>query len=235
MRCSCSTSPGGESTGDWRRQSFDDRGEEAIAAARALAERTDIDAARVGLIGHSQGGWIAQVAAARNPDEVAFLILLAGPSISVQQQIQDDVESGWTCRGFSALHRSARRAGLRLGLSTLAGTARVVTPGYLSRIIHYDPRSDLPHIGQPTLALFAENDPLVIPGTNLARLHRFFGVAQRNDRLAIATIPGADHFFRTASRCPTGARVSRWAPEFFEAFAHEEYWRWVAGSTDDTP
>jgi pimeloyl-ACP methyl ester carboxylesterase len=90
-----------ESTGDWRRQSFDDRAEEVIAAVLQLAARDDIDPSRIGLIGHSQGGWIAQIAAARHPEEIAFLILLAGPAVSVKQQIRDDAENNWTCRGVS--------------------------------------------------------------------------------------------------------------------------------------
>jgi uncharacterized protein len=108
-----------ETTGDWRRQSFDDRAEEAIAAVRHLASREDIDPTRGGLVGHSQGGWIAQIAGARHPEEVAFLVLLAGPTVSVKQQIRDDTEGGWACGGVSGISHAVRRAGLRFGLGML--------------------------------------------------------------------------------------------------------------------
>ena len=217
------------STGDWRRQTFDDRAEEVLAAVRHLADRDDIDASRIGLVGHSQGGWIAQIAGARSPDEVGFLLLLAGPAISVKRQIQDDLESGWVCRGISGMGLSVRRAGLRFALGILDLVARVARPGYLSRIIHFDPRHVLPEIGQPTLALFAENDPLVLLANNQVRLARHFGTANGNDRLEVATVLGADHFFRSSPLCPGSQRPREWAPGFFEDLAAPEYWNWIEG------
>lgn len=54
---------------------------DVLAGIRFLAARPDIDAARIGLIGHSEGGIIAPMAAATAPDEVAFVVLLAGPGL----------------------------------------------------------------------------------------------------------------------------------------------------------
>ena len=54
---------------------------DAEAAARFLAAQPGIDRARVGLAGHSQGGWIAPLAASREPT-VRFVIAFAGPSLS---------------------------------------------------------------------------------------------------------------------------------------------------------
>src|SRR5262249_58614384 len=48
----------GASSGDWTQQSFQDRGQEAIAAVKFLQGRPEINARRVGLWGISQGGWI---------------------------------------------------------------------------------------------------------------------------------------------------------------------------------
>lgn len=45
-----------------------------------LQKRSDIDAARVGLLGHSAGGMVAAMVAGRRP--VAFLALLASPGLS---------------------------------------------------------------------------------------------------------------------------------------------------------
>ncbi len=52
-----------------------------IAGAAFLAEQPGIDAARIGLLGHSEGGWLAPIAASRT-DLVGFLILLAPPGVS---------------------------------------------------------------------------------------------------------------------------------------------------------
>jgi len=54
------------------------RANEVVSAVKALQERDDIDATRIGVWGISQGGWIAPIAALRSPD-IKFLILVSGP------------------------------------------------------------------------------------------------------------------------------------------------------------
>jgi hypothetical protein len=151
----------------------------------------------------------------------------SGPAVSVKQQIRDDVGSGWTCRGVSAINGAVRRTALRAELGALGLVAHVAKPGYLARIIHLDPRPVLSEIRQPTLALFAEHDPLVIPESKAARLQRFFGTSQANAHLKIATVPIADHFFRNASRCHAGRPRSEWAPGFFDALGDAEHRDWI--------
>jgi uncharacterized protein len=51
---------------------------DALASLELLRNRSEIDATRVGIIGHSWGGMVAALTAARAPD-VGFLIALAGP------------------------------------------------------------------------------------------------------------------------------------------------------------
>src|SRR5690606_15089673 len=71
--------------------------EDALAAIRYLQEREEVSRNHVGVVGHSQGGWVAQLAAARSPD-VAFVVLLAGPSQTVKEQILTDERNhlaGW--------------------------------------------------------------------------------------------------------------------------------------------
>jgi uncharacterized protein len=62
----------GESTGDWQRQSLEDRSDEALAAVRLLKSHPEIAPARIGLWGQSQGANVASLAAARSTD-VAFV------------------------------------------------------------------------------------------------------------------------------------------------------------------
>ena len=64
----------GASTGDWKMSSYDDLANDAIAGIDLLASRSDIDAKRIGLHGHSEGGIIAPIAAVRAPSKVAFIV-----------------------------------------------------------------------------------------------------------------------------------------------------------------
>jgi hypothetical protein len=52
--------------------------EDVLAGVSFLKQRKEIDPKMIGLIGHSEGGMIAPMAAARSND-VAFIVLLAGP------------------------------------------------------------------------------------------------------------------------------------------------------------
>ncbi len=69
----------GASTGDYDAANSADLAEDAEAAMRYLMGHEAIDAARVGLLGHSEGGMIAPMIAARDHD-VAFVISMAGPA-----------------------------------------------------------------------------------------------------------------------------------------------------------
>lgn len=71
---------GGSSAGPTGATSEDFAGD-VLAGVRFLADRPEIDAARIGLIGHSEGGLIAPLAALREPDLLAFLVLLAPPGV----------------------------------------------------------------------------------------------------------------------------------------------------------
>ncbi|MBY0309061.1 MAG: alpha/beta hydrolase [Phycisphaerales bacterium] len=53
-----------------------------------LTGRPDIDPARIGLIGHSEGGLIAPAVAARKPESVSFIVLLAGPGVTGREVLE---------------------------------------------------------------------------------------------------------------------------------------------------
>ena len=65
---------------------FDLLAQDALAGVEALARRDDIDPARIGIFGVSQAGWIAPLAASRS-NQVAFVVLLSGPAVTVGEEI----------------------------------------------------------------------------------------------------------------------------------------------------
>lgn len=74
------------STGDFAMATSADFAEDARAALRYLRTRDDIDHARVGLIGHSEGGAVApMVAAGPDADMVHFAVLIAPPSVKLRE------------------------------------------------------------------------------------------------------------------------------------------------------
>jgi hypothetical protein len=70
----------GKSTGKFAGSTTLDFVSDTKAAVRFLAKQPDIRHDRIGLIGHSEGGLIAPIVASESKD-VAFIVLMAGPSL----------------------------------------------------------------------------------------------------------------------------------------------------------
>ena len=51
-----------------------------IISVDAIRKHSQIDAEKIGLVGHSEGGWTVNYAAAQDPD-ILFFISLEGPTI----------------------------------------------------------------------------------------------------------------------------------------------------------
>jgi uncharacterized protein len=71
----------GGSTGKTADSTSEDFAGDVLADVAYLKARTDIDTAHIGLIGHSEGGLIAPMAATRSTD-VAFIVLMSGPAFT---------------------------------------------------------------------------------------------------------------------------------------------------------
>lgn len=83
----------GRSTGDFAAATHSDFVTDALAAVAWLKTRKDIDPKRLGLVGHSEGGIVAPLAAVQQPGDIAFIVLLAGVGVPMDEllvrQIQD--------------------------------------------------------------------------------------------------------------------------------------------------
>jgi len=77
----------GKSTGKFWEATSADHATDVEAALEFLRNRPNIDASRIGFIGHSEGGLIAPLVAQEDP-ELAFIILLAGPGVTGQEIVE---------------------------------------------------------------------------------------------------------------------------------------------------
>jgi dienelactone hydrolase len=75
----------GESSGDWKHASFEALASDVEAIVNSLGRQPGIDAHRIGLLGSSQGGWIAPMAALHLPN-VAFVIVKSAAAVTPEQQ-----------------------------------------------------------------------------------------------------------------------------------------------------
>jgi uncharacterized protein len=210
----------GESTGNWRRESFEQRAEDVERALELVRSRPEIDARRVGLIGHSQGGWIVQLVAAANPD-IPFVVMLAGPGQTVFDQILTDERIHLERRGTApeVVERKNRR--LRKLLRALSATApacRAVRAHYLCHIIRFDPTPALEQVRMPVLALYGELDPEVPPVPNVELVSAALERAGNPD-VTIHIFPQTNHLFwiaRTGLRDEYMQLRQEFAPGFLD-------------------
>ncbi|MCI0343233.1 MAG: alpha/beta hydrolase [Planctomycetales bacterium] len=130
----------GGSTGDWSRETFQERADDVRALAALLRARPDIRADRVGLCGHSQGGWIAPLAASAGPREIAFLVILAGSAETPAEQDLSSTRHRLRAAGFDET-AAGEAVALKRALHDLA-RGGTVEPTGVARLL--DAASDRP-------------------------------------------------------------------------------------------
>lgn len=74
-----------QSTGDFGKATHEDFVADALAQVAWLEKRREINPRRIGLLGHSEGGVVAPLAAVKAPDHVAFIVLLAGVGVPIDE------------------------------------------------------------------------------------------------------------------------------------------------------
>lgn len=82
----------GKSTGKFAGATSADFAADAEAAFDFLKSQPEVDKAHVGIIGHSEGGMIAEMIAARRKD-VHHIVLLAGPGVPVTQLMVEQINA----------------------------------------------------------------------------------------------------------------------------------------------
>ena len=233
----------GASGGDWKQSGVEDLAGDAEAAFRFLASRAEVDGQRIGLFGISQGGWIAPLVAARNP-QVAFLVLHAGASVPVfrqgelllehelrayglpESEIAEalthqrlDDEFTRTGQGWEKLQEAYRKAS-EAGEPWLYSEPQ--PPGAWFRTMYrkmmdFDPAPFWRQVKCPVLAFFGELDHNVPPRPNAEILEKLLSGAGHTAH-TIKVLPRANHLFLQAE---TGLmteypRLRAFVPGYFD-------------------
>lgn len=217
----------GESVGaDWQ-ASFDEYAADARAGFQALRGRPEVDAARIGYWGHSQGAWVAALAGARTK-EAAFVVLECGGALDTIQ-----TTLWWSRRLLEArttltpaeieavLEYRQKKFDVVAGRMTLAElapfTAQAREQAWFAHVgerlpdgrfweanAAYDPGPALEGLGHcAVLALYAEQDDSTPSEPSVRALEAAFERAG-HERCTVRVLPDANHgFFETK----TGKRM----------------------------
>lgn len=184
----------GASTGNWMNNTIEGRAADLNTVADAVREMDGIDPARVGLAGHSQGGWVVVEAAAAEP-ATAFVLNFMGPLRSTTDQFDNMWHNIYACNGLAG--EALERAHARKAWITHVGMAvgRVLPIGMLefdAKFFTYDNGGLLAEVDAPMLSVYGGTDVLVDGPANEAYLSAAFpgGVP---GHLEAVTLPGLNH------------------------------------------
>ncbi len=184
----------GASTGNWMNSSIEGRADDLIAVTNAVRNRPDIDAAGVGVAGHSQGGWVV-VRAAVDDSQIAFVLNFMGPLRTTKDQFDHMWREVYTCEGKTPeeVERAFARKDWITGVAIQIG--RYIPIGTLefdSKFFLYETDGLLAQMSAPLLSIYGSNDVLVSGPANEAFLESRFpgGVPQH---LEARTLEGLNH------------------------------------------
>ncbi|MEW6286177.1 MAG: alpha/beta fold hydrolase [Chloroflexota bacterium] len=190
----------GGSTGDWESETFDERAQDVAAMIAFLQARAEIDPDRIGLIGHSQGAYIAPLVAAKYSNDVKFVVLLAGSGQKVWDQILTNERAESLGNGLSEEEVNEKVADLEGQLrfiQKVQAPCRFFKAHYLCFVLDYNPAPALQALTVPTLALYAELDTQVPPDVNIPLIESALETAS-NDDYMIHTFEKSNHWFAPA-------------------------------------
>jgi pimeloyl-ACP methyl ester carboxylesterase len=166
----------GASTGDFGAATSFDFSKDVEAGWEYLQSRPEIDRRKVGLVGHSEGGMIAPMVAARR-DEVAFVVLLAGSGIRgdrliiLQQRLIDEAAGGSRAdqeeagRMFEGMYeivvRSTDREQLVADLTAyFEGVVARIPEEHRGEYGEGFVRASVARLSSPWMRYFAKHDPV---------------------------------------------------------------------------
>ena len=215
----------GKSQGTWYETTFEQRALDAKNVALEIQKSAFIDVNKVFLIGHSQGGWIVQIALSQFPEVFAGGVSMAGATFGVKKQLINDYQSDFICeKGFDereALDKATRKVDRDLFIVSLIG--RKGNWKQLKLIKNFEPEPYLKRINKPLLFMLAENDELVNSTWAIDELKRLF---PNNLPLAfeVYLAPGQSHSFKVAPKCYKG----RLSDIYYSESTNQKLFSWIS-------
>ena len=201
----------GESAGHWCDTDPAQQTADVAAQLACLRETPGVESARLGLFGHSQGGWVVLEVAAADPS-VPFVITNSGPGVTMARQERFATEAHMTAAGAPAeavaealATQDALVALVRGGADFESVRAAAGEDGQgpqdaaeldlVRRWLDHDPRPALERLTCPLLAIFGDED-LITPVDESIAEYRAARAGRPGD-LDIETLAGGNHRVQT--------------------------------------
>jgi len=197
----------GQSGGRAESATLADYAEDVRAVVKYVSERKDVDKKRIAVLGHSEGGSVAMLAAAKEK-QIAALVLVAAIGVTGAELNMEQVKH--------ALDRSSKTDAekqetidlqKRIQQAVLTGTGwdtippalrkQAETPWFQSFLV-FDPAKVMPGLRQPVLIVQGMLDTQVLP-SNADRLEALARARKNPPRVEVAKVPGVNHLLVAAT------------------------------------
>lgn len=170
-------------------------------------QRKDVDKKRIALVGHSEGAWVAMVAAARDK-RVAALAMVAAASVPGNQLVLEQQQYLLDRLQTPAAEKQAKiELQTRINAAAVKGTGWEGVPSELrsaadtpwfQSFLAFDPGRIMKDVRQPILFVHGELDRQVAPH-HVDRLADLARARKRKVAVDVARVPGVNHLLVRAT------------------------------------
>lgn len=214
----------GESGGSFENSTIENFSKDAISAFKYLQMQPQVDGKKVGIIGHSEGGLIAELLAGQHLPGLSYIVSLAGPSFSIDKLMEEQLYAVGKAAGMSEQSLAqARKINAKnfeivksnlgteeayqklvenMSLSNLANNKQMerelltmLAPAY-RYFMRIEPELYLAKINIPVFAAFGSLDIQVPADSNLKSLHDLLPKHPKN---VLKEYVGMNHLFQKAT------------------------------------
>jgi pimeloyl-ACP methyl ester carboxylesterase len=197
----------GQSGGRAESASLADYAEDVRAAVKMLSDRKDVDPKRIAVVGHSEGGAVALIAASKDK-RIAAVALLAASGVTGADLILAQQQHALDRMKLSPEERQAKiDLQKRIHEAVLTGKGWDQVPPELRRsvdtpefqsILSNDPAKVMAEVRQPVLIVQGALDTQVAP-SNADRLESLARKRKNQPAVEVARIPGVNHLLVPAT------------------------------------
>lgn len=211
----------GKSTGTWR-ASFTDYAADLVSGVEWLRSRPEVNLTKIGAWGHSQGAWIAPLAASMSAN-IAFVVAQAGGGVT---PVEQDLFHSGNMLGLKTKLTPAQIAEVatfrRLKYDVLTGRAELAVYDAALEVArkqewfrnvgaalpnaefwktnaHYDPAATIARVQCPLLFILADKDAYGPTETMLKNIERVFAETRRPEQ-RVTVLRNANHALFEADR-----------------------------------
>jgi hypothetical protein len=197
----------GQSGGRQESATIADYADDLRAAVNFLADRKDVDPKRIAVVGHSEGGAVALIAASKDK-KIAAVGLVAASGVSGADLVLQQQEHMLDRSKISDADKQAKIAlQKKIQQAVITGTGWDDVPAALRKqvdnpefqsLLLFDPAKTMPDVRQPMLVVQGELDTQVEP-SNADRLEALARKRKNAPPVQVVKVPGVNHLLVPAA------------------------------------